>query len=249
MENLSRDQCIGEAYAERRAELESAGKLYELEFDEPGPLGFKILLARGEASSRRRVIVDETFEYSPSFAILRPNDELVAIEGDLLIEMDPEAFGELVRRLRSIRPLRLTFARGDGRDAAFQRQTCRRQQKSEIQTKAVVHAVAARGGHVDEDEENIRNNDDQLPYCICVGVTLNCTKGYYPSSWKNNNKDLPETSAKTKITTSSQDDINATPLADAHIITRPTKAASTSAITDNKTLNKLGSKKQNKDNN
>lgn len=121
-ENLARDARIGEAYAARREQLKKAGKLFEVIFDKEGPLGFKILLARGQRSTRRRVVVDATFETCIAFNVIRPRDEIVAVDGDLLIEMDPEAFAELVRRLRNKRPLALTFAKGEGRDKAFREQ-------------------------------------------------------------------------------------------------------------------------------
>ena len=64
--------------------------------------------------------VDETFEHCPGWDVLRPHDELIAVNGDLLIEIDAEAFATLVARLRAIpRPLRLTFAKGAGRERAF----------------------------------------------------------------------------------------------------------------------------------
>mmetsp|Transcript_30900 Transcript_30900/g.99689 ORF Transcript_30900/g.99689 Transcript_30900/m.99689 type:complete len:309 (+) Transcript_30900:106-1032(+) len=177
MENLTRDQYIGEAYAERRDDLDRAGRLYDVDFRKHGPLGFKILLARGDKSTRRRVIVDETFEYCEAFATLRPLDELVAVQGDLLIEMDPEAFGELVRRLRSLRPLRLTFAKGDGRDGAFRKQTDERKGQAVGTTKAVVDAIESRGLGGDENPPTIASRGDgQDVFCgaICVGVTLSC---------------------------------------------------------------------------
>lgn len=121
-ENVARDARIGEAYVARRKALAQAGKLFDVVFKKPGQLGFKILLARGERSTRRRVLVDETFESCAAYEALRPRDELVAVDGDLIIELDPEAFGELVVRLRNKRPLTLTFAKGEGRDKAFAEQ-------------------------------------------------------------------------------------------------------------------------------
>ena len=202
IENLNRDQFIGEAYALRREELEKGGKLYDVDFTQSGPLGFKILLARGAKSTRRRVIVDETFEYCEAYHLLRPNDEIIAVQGDLLIEMDPEAFGELVRRLRSLRPLRLTFAKGDGRQEAFQRQCDEREETQHLtQTKALVATIESHGltgplAYDDGDDDDLDDLDDlpheheeeepsisqttpdvgPLPYCgaICVGVTLSC---------------------------------------------------------------------------
>ena len=78
-------------------------------------------------STRRRVLVDETFPTCQAFDKLRPHDELVAINGALLIEVDAEAFASLVERLRTLpRPLTLTFAAGEGRERAFALQLRRR---------------------------------------------------------------------------------------------------------------------------
>ena len=73
------------------------------------------------------MLVDETFPSCQAFDRLRPHDELVAINGALLIEVDAEAFASLVERLRTLpRPLTLTFAAGEGRERAFALQLRRR---------------------------------------------------------------------------------------------------------------------------
>ncbi|KAJ8611419.1 hypothetical protein CTAYLR_009011 [Chrysophaeum taylorii] len=170
-ENVLRDAKIGEAYAARRDALDKAGKLFDVVFEAPGQLGFKILLARSKRSTRRRVLVDETFDSCVAYDILRPRDEIVAIDGDLLIEMDPEAFSELVTRLRTKRPLELTFAKGAGRDEAFKDQCDQRRRASRLlATSSDVTPIA------EQTYVNAPEPDDQarVPFCgaICAGVTI-----------------------------------------------------------------------------
>lgn len=178
-ENVARDARIGEAYAARKNELEQSSQLLDVTFEKPGPLGFKIILARGLASTRRRVVVDATFEDCVAFDTLRPNDEIIAVDGDLLIELDPEAFGELVSRLRYKRPLTLTFAMGDGRDKAMRDQRRKRDQESVKTTKAVVSAIQKFGlprtatttTAVVSDEEDDDDDSSSIVFpCFCVAL-------------------------------------------------------------------------------
>ena len=126
-----RDASIGDAYRAKHAALRRQNRLFDLRFDD-AKLGFKICLGRRSVdarrrSTRRRVLVDETFPSCQAFDKLRPHDELVAINGALLIEVDAEAFASLVERLRTLpRPLTLTFAAGEGRERAFALQLRRR---------------------------------------------------------------------------------------------------------------------------
>lgn len=125
-ENVRRDARISAAYKQRRDKLLESGKLYTVKFADPGHLGFKILLARGTRSTRRRVLVDATFESCIAYDLMRPHDEIVAVDDDLLIEMDPEAFAALVKKLRTKRPLELTLAKADDREHAFNTQKLNR---------------------------------------------------------------------------------------------------------------------------
>lgn len=120
-ENQHRDARILAAYEQRRDKLLASGKLYTV-FFECGQLGFKILLARGTRSTRRRVLVDATFETCTAYDVMRPHDEIVAVDDDLLIEIDPEAFADLVKKLRTKRPLQITLAKADDREQAFNTQ-------------------------------------------------------------------------------------------------------------------------------
>ena len=78
-----RDASIGDAYRAKHAALRRQNRLFDLRFDD-AKLGFKICLGRRSVdarrrSTRRRVLVDETFPSCQAFDKLRPHDELVAI--------------------------------------------------------------------------------------------------------------------------------------------------------------------------
>ena len=125
-ENEHRDRAVGEAVAREHRRLEAAGRLYTVVF-RGDRLGFSLVLARLSDSARSRLVVDATAETGACYALVRPLDELVAINGDKLIPIEMEAFPTLVYRLQhTARPLHLTFARGYGRDAAFREQVRRR---------------------------------------------------------------------------------------------------------------------------
>mmetsp|Transcript_20809 Transcript_20809/g.64310 ORF Transcript_20809/g.64310 Transcript_20809/m.64310 type:complete len:585 (+) Transcript_20809:174-1928(+) len=125
-EMLRFDEEVGKAVSENYASLAREGKLFELVFNDR-KLGFTVVLARLANSPRPRLLVEETFVTSPAFHVLMPTDELVAINGSLLIPIDMEAFPALVSQLQHIdRPLRLTFAKTAGRHPAFRKQQTRR---------------------------------------------------------------------------------------------------------------------------
>uniref|UniRef100_A0A7S3JRR0 PDZ domain-containing protein n=1 Tax=Aureoumbra lagunensis TaxID=44058 RepID=A0A7S3JRR0_9STRA len=179
-ENLRRDAIIGQGYAKRCKELAATNLSFSFKFECQGFLGFKIILARGKRSSRRRVIVDETFDYCEAYSKLRPNDEIIAVDGDLLIDMDPEAFSHLVKRLRSIRPLTLTFAYGEGRDLAFKRQNeCRAREASVIEEHVDFRAPIELTQNYTPSENTTtspKNSQrisarDFLLYSLCSGCT------------------------------------------------------------------------------
>lgn len=141
-----RDALLGAAYTKKRDLLVSLGRAFDVSFGEDGPLGFKICLGRvgaGEDSTararttRKRILVDETFAACSGFDQLRPHDELIAINGDLIIEIDAEAFARLVERLRALpRPLVLTFAKGAGRERAFALQEAKKVERREREERA-----------------------------------------------------------------------------------------------------------------
>ena len=176
------DACVGRAVAENYARLTTDGRLFELVFRER-KLGFTVVLARLANSPRTRLVVDETFETCPAFHLLMPTDELIAINGSLLIPIDMEAFPALVSQLQHIdRPLRLTFAKTVGRTRAFQKQQRQRlrpneEKESAAYERAAIHidkprplsmGVLATGGG--EKEPIFLDIDQELPPSVVGSV-------------------------------------------------------------------------------
>ena len=125
-ENLHRDRAVGAAIAREHRRLGEHGRLYTVIFKAP-KLGFSLVLARLPESPRSRLVVDSTQSDGACYHLVRPLDELVAINNEKLIPLEMEAFPTLVYRLQhTARPMRLTFALGWGRDAAFREQARRR---------------------------------------------------------------------------------------------------------------------------
>lgn len=55
--------------------------------------------------------------------LLKPHDELVAVDDELVVSADTRKFQEVLHRLLTApRPIKLTFIEGEGRDLAFQNQ-------------------------------------------------------------------------------------------------------------------------------
>lgn len=125
-ENEHRDRAVGYAVAREHERLAKSGRLYTVAF-RGERLGLSLVLARLSDSARSRLVVDATSADGACYRHVRPLDELVAINGEKLIPIEMEAFPTLIYRLQhAARPVRLTFARGYGRDAAFREQTRRR---------------------------------------------------------------------------------------------------------------------------
>ncbi|KAJ8599997.1 hypothetical protein CTAYLR_001832 [Chrysophaeum taylorii] len=126
-EMLRHDKSVGKAVVEQYEKLRVGGRLFDVTFPEER-LGLTLVLARLSYSPRARLLVDETFPSCPGWDRLRPLDELIAINGSLLIPIDMEAFPSLVANLANLaRPLELTFAKTPGRALAFRKQQQRRQ--------------------------------------------------------------------------------------------------------------------------
>lgn len=97
--------------------------LFDAQYD-AGPLGLKLCIAR--YSGRECVHVAESFEECPYWPdAVRPRDELVAINGRLLIEPNQENFVCILNEI-SQRPVLLTFAQRKCRDRAFANQQRKR---------------------------------------------------------------------------------------------------------------------------
>jgi len=125
-ESEHRDRAVGLAIAREHRRLGAGGRLYTVVF-KGDTLGFSLVLARLPESPRSRLVVDATTLGGACYDLVRPLDELVAINNEKLIPIEMEAFPTLVYRLQhGPRPTRLTFSMGYGRDAAFREQSRRR---------------------------------------------------------------------------------------------------------------------------
>ncbi|KAH8062685.1 PGAP1-like protein [Aureococcus anophagefferens] len=121
-----RDRAVGLAIAREHRRLGAGGRLFTVVF-KGDTLGFSLVLARLPESPRSRLVVDSTTLGGACYDLVRPLDELVAINNEKLIPIEMEAFPTLVYRLQhGPRPTRLTFSMGYGRDAAFREQSRRR---------------------------------------------------------------------------------------------------------------------------
>ncbi|CAH0369897.1 unnamed protein product [Pelagomonas calceolata] len=176
-----RDASIGDAYRAKHAALRRQNRLFDLRFDD-AKLGFKICLGRRSVdarrrSTRRRVLVDETFPSCQAFDRLRPHDELVAINGALLIEVDAEAFASLVERLRTLpRPLTLTFAAGEGRERAFALQLRRRAAASSLVQTAPLPVASLPSTPPPRRRRQAADEDAERTQCglTCFGSAYVC---------------------------------------------------------------------------
>lgn len=85
-------------------------------------LGFSLALARYGDEGRYFLQVDATRPGCDLYPdVLKPHDELVAVNDTLVVSADLRRFQEVLQLLMSApRPLKLTFVEGEGRDLAFQ---------------------------------------------------------------------------------------------------------------------------------
>lgn len=111
--------------------MTQAGKVIKHEFT-ARDLGFGVSLGRDRATDRIIVLVKETRPSCEIFDKLRPNDELVAIDGSLFVPTRLIAdfkYLEEVLNVNGPRPLHLTFVHGKRRDEVFQVQEAERAAK------------------------------------------------------------------------------------------------------------------------
>ena len=98
--------------------VEKLGLVYRVEFAEEGPLHFQIALARYGEQGRRFVVVESVARPCVGRAQIKPTDELVAVNGKVIVE--PTSKDRLTELLRTIaaapRPLTLTFVEGEDRE-------------------------------------------------------------------------------------------------------------------------------------
>ncbi|KAJ1451987.1 hypothetical protein M885DRAFT_528203 [Pelagophyceae sp. CCMP2097] len=87
------------------------GELLDVTFHEPR-LGIALCLATDHRTQRKMIIVERVDSDSPACGVLRPQDELVAVENDFDLPHHILTFADVARTIRSKpRPLTLTFAR------------------------------------------------------------------------------------------------------------------------------------------
>ena len=99
---------------------------------EAATLGFSLSLARYGDEGRKFLQVDATRPGCALYPdILKPHDELVAVDDVLVVSADVARFREVLRLLANApRPVKLTFLEGEGRDLAFQVQEADRRKAS-----------------------------------------------------------------------------------------------------------------------
>ena len=80
--------------------VEKLGLVYRVEFVEEGPLHFQIALARYGEQGRRFVVVESVARQCVGRAQIKPTDELVAVNGKVIVE--PTSKDRLTELLRTI---------------------------------------------------------------------------------------------------------------------------------------------------
>lgn len=111
----------------------SRGQVIRHTFTERGDLGFSVSLGRSRTTSRIMVLVKETRPDCSIFDILRPSDELVAINGDYFVPTRLIADFKYLENLlaRGARPIELVFVHGERRGSAFAAQEADRKRRAE----------------------------------------------------------------------------------------------------------------------
>ena len=99
--------------------------------------GFSILVARYGDEGRNFVEIEETHpacELHPG--PLKPTDELIAVNDELILDPSPETFDAILQSLvKAARPVKLTFIQGEHRDEAFEAQEARHEKEAEERAK------------------------------------------------------------------------------------------------------------------
>ena len=101
--------------AQSSSAVEKLGLVYSVEFVEEGPLYFQIALARYGEQGRRFVVVESVARPCVGRAQIKPTDELVAVNGKVIVEpTSKDRLTELLRTIAAAPPDRstLTFCRG-----------------------------------------------------------------------------------------------------------------------------------------
>mmetsp|Transcript_10936 Transcript_10936/g.15113 ORF Transcript_10936/g.15113 Transcript_10936/m.15113 type:complete len:349 (+) Transcript_10936:3-1049(+) len=124
--------------------MEQHGIVFHHEFVEER-LGFAILVARYGTEGRKFIQVEETFPHCECYPeILKPTDELIAINDELIVDPSEENFQAIKQKIISApRPLKLTFIQGENRDEAFQAQEARRKKQQDEELQAATEFLAS----------------------------------------------------------------------------------------------------------
>ena len=95
------------------------GEVYNVLFQRDGALGFSLHLVRDGEDGRTMIVVDRVQPDCEHGRTIKTSDELVMIYDFLLVQPTREDFLNILQRLaKSMRPLKLTFCKGKGRDVA-----------------------------------------------------------------------------------------------------------------------------------
>ena len=79
-------------------ELGNLGMVFRVAFERPGPLGVQIALARYGDEGRRFVVVESVARSCVGFGVIKSTDELVAIDGKVIVEPTSEDRLAVTRR-------------------------------------------------------------------------------------------------------------------------------------------------------
>uniref|UniRef100_A0A7S3K1N0 PDZ domain-containing protein n=1 Tax=Aureoumbra lagunensis TaxID=44058 RepID=A0A7S3K1N0_9STRA len=121
------------------------GLAFDYEFGAGNRLGFSILVARYGSEGRMFLEVEETHPHCACYpSILKPTDELIAINDELIVDPSEENFQAIKQKIISApRPLKLTFIQGENRDEAFQAQEARRKKQQDEELQAATEFLAS----------------------------------------------------------------------------------------------------------
>ncbi|KAH8048001.1 FMN binding protein [Aureococcus anophagefferens] len=110
---------LREILKEHLVVMHEHGLVFEHTF-RAGPLGFGVALARYGPEGRVFARVERTERGCALYPdALKPSDELIALDGDLLVDPTPAEFDALRETLATAAPATLLFVKGEKRDAAF----------------------------------------------------------------------------------------------------------------------------------
>ena len=117
------------------------GEVYHVLFQRDGALGFSLHLVRDGEDGRTMIVVDRVNSDCEHGVTIKTSDELVMIYDFLLVQPTREDFLNILQRLaKSMRPLKLTFAKGKDRLTAMPTSSPRLKGK-ELERQAKLEAM------------------------------------------------------------------------------------------------------------